>query len=49
MQTIKPVLVCLSYSDEEYPLKIEYLEIRRKMKGTILYSAHEKLPMPNCH
>ena len=31
MQITKPILVCLSYSDKEYPLKIEYLEIRRKI------------------
>ena len=43
MQIIKPVRVCLSYSDKEYPLKIEYLEIRRKMKRIILYSVHKKL------
>ena len=41
MQIIKPIVVCLSYSDKEYPLK--YLKIRRKIKGIILYSAHEKL------
>ena len=43
MRIIKPILVCLSYSDKKYPLKIEHLEIRRKIKGTILYSAYEKL------
>ena len=43
MQITKPILVCLSYSDMEYPLKIEYLEIHRKIKGIILYSVHEKL------
>ena len=43
MQITKPIPVCLSYSDKEYPLKIEYLEIRRKIKGIILYSVHEKL------
>ena len=42
MQLTNPILVCLSYSDKEYPLKIEYLEIRRKIKGIILNSAHEK-------
>ena len=36
-------LLSLSYSDKEYPLKIDYLEIRRKIKGIILYSVHEKL------
>ena len=41
MQITKPILVSLSYSDMEYPLKIEYLEIHRKIKGTILYSIHE--------
>ena len=43
MRIIKPILVCPSYSDKKYPLKIEYLKIRRKIKGTILYSAYEKL------
>ncbi len=43
MQITKPILVCLSYSDKEYPLKIEFLEMRRKTKGIILYSVHEKL------
>ena len=43
MPIIKPILVCLSYSDKEYPLKIEYLEIHRKIIGTIMYSAREKL------
>ena len=35
--------MCLSYSDKEYPLKIEYLEMRRKIKRITLYSVHEKL------
>ena len=43
MQIIKPILVCLYYSDKKYPLKIEYLRIRRKIKGSILYSAYEEL------
>ena len=43
MQITNPILVCLSYSDKEYPLKVEYLEIRRKIKGIIPYSVHEKL------
>ena len=43
MRITKPILVCPSYSDKKYPLKIEYLEIRRKIKGIILYSVHEKL------
>ncbi len=42
MQITNAILVCLSYS-EEYPLKIELLEIRRKIKGIILYSVHKKL------
>ena len=43
MRIIKPMLACLSYSDKKYSLKIKHLEIRRKIKGTILYSAYEKL------
>ena len=43
MQITKPILVCLSYLDMEYPLKIVYLEIRRRIKEIILYSVHEKL------
>ena len=42
-QITKPIPVCLSYSDKEYPLKIEYLEMRRKIKRITLYSVHEKL------
>ena len=40
-QITKPIPVCLSYSDKEYPLKIEQ-KMRRKIKRITLYSVHEK-------